>query len=457
MDWKTLQNPTFQVLCSVISRDDRPPPLQIRSFTSDSYKAIKERERKTSGRREQNNTEQRSSVWRKEDTGAPAGAAAAQEITRMDSCPHDVMSTTHSGGSGREPLIVQDGGRTQEDDELQHRLSSPGAVPISPLKDLSSGEIQCLAAPASLAMSPKARDSDSEVCTDAEQEWGVCHNRVPVPRTTSLEDVHMITADEDDASTFDQQPHVQTRNDTGLAVESFLYPTPTDSSPGGRSDPCEQLIESRGTRSPSPVSLEPNSALVVAAAAGFECLSSTHVADGALTYQAKSERASWTDCTSTPISAWTSGQDEQLLHLRDIAQLNWRNIVSYFPGMTVDAIKGRYKHLNGSRVTCQTVGAKAKPRVQMRQRTTYLTPSTPQKAAKKCRASSRTEPRKQPMSTLSKHHGTPPHQHVTKRAESTKYVASLAGATYEDVCQRTSRCGRPIRHPFRHRRSEGYL
>ena len=478
MDWKTLQGPTFQVLHLVTSRDDRPPPLQIRSFTSDSYKAIKERERKKSGRREQNNTEQRSSVWRKEDTSAPAGAAAAQEITRMDSCPHDVMSTTHSGGSGRESLVVQDGGRTQEDDELQHRLNLPGAVPISPLEDLSSGEIQCLAAPASPAMSPKARGSDSEICTDAEQEWGVCHNGVPVPRTASREDVHMITVDEDDAGTFDQQPHVQIRNDTGLAVESFSYPTATDSSAGGRSDPCEQLIESRGTRSPSPVSLEPNSALVVAAAAGFECLSSTHVADGALaevmsdgqshtvgvartvgslTHRAKFERASWTDCTSTPISACTSGQDEQLLHLRDVAQLNWRNIVSYFPGMTVDAIKGRYKHLNGSRVTCQTVGAKAKPRVQMRQRTTYLAPSTPQKAAKKCRAPSRTEPRKQPMSILSKHHGTPPHRHVTKRAKPTKYVASLAGATHEDVCQHTSRCGRPIRHPFRHRPSDGYV
>ena len=74
MDWKSLRNPTFQVLYSVISHDDRPPPLQIRSFASESYKAIKERERRNSVRREENNTEQRSTIWKKEDTCASADA-----------------------------------------------------------------------------------------------------------------------------------------------------------------------------------------------------------------------------------------------------------------------------------------------------------------------------------------------------------------------------------------------
>jgi hypothetical protein len=68
MDCKTFQNPTFQVLYSGIFRDDHPPPLQIRHFTSDSYEAIKKRERKKSGRRQQNIIEQRSSVWNKGDT-----------------------------------------------------------------------------------------------------------------------------------------------------------------------------------------------------------------------------------------------------------------------------------------------------------------------------------------------------------------------------------------------------
>ena len=274
----------------------------------------------------------------------------------MDSCPHDVLSTTHSGGSWKEPLVVRSSRGTQEEDGLQHRLSLPGAVPIRPLVDLSSGDIQCLAAPASPTMSPKARGSDSEVCTDAEQEWDICHTGVPLPRTASSEDVNIITANEDDAGTFNQQPHIQARNDIGLAVESFSHRTPTDSSAKGRSDPCEQLIESRGTSSPGRVSLEPNPAPVGADTAGLGWPSSTQVADAALakalpdepshtvgvartiephTRRARSERDGSIDCRSTRQRAWTSGQDEQLLHLRDIAQLNWRNTVNYFPEMTL--------------------------------------------------------------------------------------------------------------------------
>ena len=465
MDWKT-QNPTFQVLYSVISRDDRPPPLQIRSFTSDSYEAIKERERKKSARREQNNTEQRSNAWRKKDTGASAEAAAMQEVTQIDSRP------AHSGGSGTEPLVIQ------EDDKLQHRFSSPSVASISPLEYPPSGGIKCLPAPTSQATSPQACGSESVVCAGAEQEWEICHNGVPDPRTASPGDVHMITADGDNAATVDQQLHIRTRNDAQLAVENFPYLRPTDSSAGGRSDPCEQLMESRGTRSPSPVSLEPDSAPVVAAVAVLQCLSSTFVANGALTeampdgqnqpvgvartvgsltHRARSKRASWIDCRSTHQSAWTSGQDEQLLHLRDIAQLNWRNIVSYFPGVTLDAVKARYTYLNEFRVKSQTVDVEPKPRVQMRKRTTCLASLTPLKVVKKCPDPSWTKPRKQPISILSEHCGTPPRQRVIKQAKPTKYTASLVATTHEDVCQRNSRCGRPIRHPFRHRPNEGYV
>jgi hypothetical protein len=65
----------------------------------------------------------------------------------MDSGPYNVVSATHPGGSGTEPPVIQDSGSTQEDDEAQYRLSSPGAVPISPHDEPYSGEIQCLAPP----------------------------------------------------------------------------------------------------------------------------------------------------------------------------------------------------------------------------------------------------------------------------------------------------------------------
>ncbi|KXL45210.1 MAG: hypothetical protein FE78DRAFT_31953, partial [Acidomyces sp. 'richmondensis'] len=234
MDWKDLQNPTFQVLYPVISHNERLPPLQIRAFTSYSYQAIRERERKKSGQREKNSIEQRSSVW-KGNTGTSTSAVPMQEVTRTYFPPHDIVSSTHLGGSVTELLVVQDGGRTQRDDELQHGLSSTSAARSSPLDHPSGGEIQCLAAPNSPIMSPKARCSDSNVRTSLDQEWETSYSRDPDPRTASLDGGHLITTGGDDASTFVQQPHIRVRNDMGSAVESSSHPTTADSSAGGRS------------------------------------------------------------------------------------------------------------------------------------------------------------------------------------------------------------------------------
>ena len=118
MDWKTFQNPTFQILYSSISCNDRPPPLQIRSFTSDCYEAIKERERKNNSRREQNKAEQCSCAWKEEDTDASANAAVMLELIGMGSEPQAVMSATNSGCSKTEPLVIRDNGSAHKDYEL---------------------------------------------------------------------------------------------------------------------------------------------------------------------------------------------------------------------------------------------------------------------------------------------------------------------------------------------------
>lgn len=374
MDWKTFQNHTIQVLHSRNSRDDLPPPLQIRSFTSDCYEAIKKRERKKNYRREQNKAVQWSSAWRREDTGVFTGVAVMQEMVKIGSGPHDIVSATHLGGPKTEPLVIGENGSIHEDHELQHRPSLPGVVCIGPHEDQSSGKIQPPAEPASPAISPQARVSDLEL--DRE----ICGNRVLDPRSAFLDDVRMITSDGNDACTNDQQQYVSVRNEAQLRVESPSYATPADSSAGGSFELREQLIESHDTRPLDQASPEANSALVRADTTDLEQLLSTLVADGASaaalpdgpwhtvdvprtigsrTRRAGSEQPGSTDCKSTPHSVWTSGQDEQLLHLRDIAQLNWRNIVSYFPEMTLDAVKGRHKHLN---VTRQTVGDGSQPR-----------------------------------------------------------------------------------------------
>ena len=251
MDWKT-QNPTFQVLYSIIPRDDRPPPLQIRSFTSDSYEAIKKRERKKSDRREQSNTEQQGNARKKEDTGVSASAVAMQEVMGTNSGPFNVKSATHSRGGETETLVNQDGGRAQGDGEFPRKFCLPGAAPISGPEDPSCGEIQFLAVPASPAMSPVACDSVPEVYVGAEQEWEIYRTRVPNPHLTSPDDVYMVTVDREDTAKFDQQPCIWTWK---AAVERPSYPTPADSSSGVHPDPCEQLIENFCPRSPRPISL----------------------------------------------------------------------------------------------------------------------------------------------------------------------------------------------------------
>ena len=289
----------------------------------------------------------------------------------------------------------------------------------------------------------------------------------------------MIIADGDDAGTSVRQPEIRIRNDKELAVEASSYPTPADSNAARcRSDSCEQLTESHGTRSRGLVSLESNSEHMTAAATCRKCLSSRQVADEALAKvlsdgpsyavgvtctvgpricQARSEQNGGIESKTTSQSLCRSEQDEHLLHLHDTAQLNWRNIVNYFPGMTLDVVKGRYKHLNECRMICQVVDDEPKSRAHVRRRTTYLAASTSQKAAKKCRALSRPKSRGQPISILAEHHPPPHRRHVTKQANNAEDVALLAGPTYEDACRQTSRSGRTIRHTFRHRLSEGYL
>lgn len=245
----------------------------------------------------------------------------------------------------------------------------------------------------------------------AEQEWEMRGNQVLDPRAASLDNDHMITAN---SGIFDQQPRIRTQTDAEATAESLMYPTSADSSARGWSGVCEQLIESRDIRSCSPVSFRPSLVPAVTAATDLGSPLSTHVADtalseimpaepsyetrvpgslGLLTHVARLGQARWKDYEPALLKDWTSEQDEQLLHVRDTAQLTWKKIVSYFPGITLNAVKGRYKHLNRSKMTFKTLANVTHEPVQMRKRSSYLTTSTPRRAVKKCRASSRIESR----------------------------------------------------------------
>jgi hypothetical protein len=67
-------------------------------------------------------------------------------------------------------------------------------------------------------MSSNARGSDSEVRISTEQECEMVYNGDPDLHASSLNDGNLIIVGGDDVGTFDQQPHIRTRNDTGLAV-----------------------------------------------------------------------------------------------------------------------------------------------------------------------------------------------------------------------------------------------
>ena len=378
----------------------------------------------------------------------------------MESGPQYVISASDSGDSQRDLLVVRGNCKTQLDNEFQHKLISPSTGSISPLESPSSDGVQCLTSSPSLAMSSIARGSNSEVLTGLQHGWELFHDRDPDARAPFPQGVHMITADGDDASTSVQQPEFRTRNDLQLAVETSSCPTPADSNAtaGFRSDSYEQLTKSHGTQSPNLVPPQSNSGLIVAAATRLKCLSNEHVADKAFakilpdepsytsgvaltirprTSQAESQRNGSIERKSRPKSPWTSEQDELLLHLRDTAQLNWRSIVSYFPGVTLSAVKSRYKHLNECRVPCQIVGIEPKSRVSVRRRTTHLAASTSQKAAKKCRTPSRAKSRRQPVSILAGRHSTPHRRDVIKHANNAKYGALVL------VCLAWRRTQRP--------------
>ena len=259
----------------------------------------------------------------------------------------------------------------------------------------------------------------------------------------------------------------------------FLFFLPANSNDDGySSNLCEQPAKSHGIRSPSPKSLESHPEHIVVAVAGLKYLSNKIVTDEAFakvlvdgsnqtigdagtvgphSCKAGQERTGSIECKSTPQSLWSGEQDEHLLHLRDTAQLKWMDIASYFPGMTLDAVKGRYRHLDECRIIGPVKGDEPKSGAQRRKRTTYPTASTTQNTAKICRVPTMAKSCRRPTSTFVEHHSTPSRRYVIKQLSHAEDGALLAALIHEDASQRTSRCGRLVRHPFRHRPSEGYV
>ena len=468
MDWKTLERTAFQVLWCSTSVEKRPAPLQIRPFTSDSYKAIKERERRKSCRRVTANI--RSEAESHEAPTQPSHSAPRPQTSDMHFLASDFVSTSYSGAFQEGQVVTPDQHNTQPDSFYNDQLSSPGAVSDRVVEGRPSGEDELSTPFPTTAISIDACDSDS--APKIGPEHGSERNVDEISdRDAPFYDYDHTITNCDDVDIFPQRSNIRTCCDTEVQTATSRSWSAEVHGRRYRIASAKQLAECHGTGSPS---LKPlNSTLHVAMPwASLKSLSTEHTSDvsvatmsfdepsheaGVVPSQEKSEQNGSTEQNYTPPRPWARDKDELLLHLRNTAQLNWASLLTYFPGMPLGAVKRRYKHLNTDRETRRGVADEPKSQVQRQRPSVGYGVSLYLHERKKDRMSSTAKYRRQPASDVSEPNGIPCHRRAVGRLNNTESVKMLANSTPEDASRRTSRSGRLIRHPFRHRLSEGYL
>ena len=441
----------------------------MRPFTSDSYKAIKDRERRKSWRRVHTNTYQHPKA---KSLAAPTQrfhSTTGLQTTDTHFLASDI-STSHSGTFQEDQAMTQDQNKSQTDIFCKDTLNSPGTVSDHSFESRPSGADELSTPSRTTAISIDACGSDSAVKIGVEHGTERKVGQISDHDAPIYENDHIIT-DRDDEDMFSQRSTSRTCCDTKVrAVTSS--PWPADGH-GSRCRPAsgEQLAECFSTRSPN---LEPldSTTDVATPVISLRCLPTKHTSDvslatfsvdeinhaasvaGMRSYrsQAESGRNGSSECNPRPPNSWTRERDDLLLHLRNTAQLNWGYVLTYFPGTTLGAVKSRLKHLNRCQVDRQAVGNELKSRVQRRRPNTCRGVSSRVIERKKLLASSTAKSLKDTVSNVAKSTGLECHRHVTKRVNAEKWTT-----TPDDIYQRTSRSGRAIRHPFRHRPCEGYF
>ena len=203
VDWQTVLYPAFPVLWCSISHDDRPAPLQIRPFTSDSHRIIKERERKKKRRQINTKSEQWSEAQNKDVLSESASLDTV--LPPADSGRSDGISVLDSGDLQRPLPVLQDDCRTQLNDDFQPKLASLSAASMSLLEGQSEGEFQCLPL-ATSAFSPNPLDlAYSEITTGTELGCETLREAGLDPSITSTVELRGIPSDDDTATSI-QQP-----------------------------------------------------------------------------------------------------------------------------------------------------------------------------------------------------------------------------------------------------------
>ncbi len=264
MDWQKGGYQSFQIMWSTKPHNDCVPPLQVRSFTSDSYRAIKERERKRCQQKKAASKQWRTiphSEVRRESTLLDAAVDVLWRGTELD---EDIyMSDSRS----LQP-VAQEDCRVQSDGGTQQNLHRPSAQPTCLVEVDCEGITRYLDASTSSASPPIALGPTlAELITDTEQGSDSSQAMDPEQSSASAYEVDMIVPNDIDTPV--EEPGSAVLNETALASPTPSYPTPTHSYVAGcNTEPCEQTMQDGDSASPRPASPQPKTVQVLTAATG---------------------------------------------------------------------------------------------------------------------------------------------------------------------------------------------
>ena len=284
----------------------------MRSFTSDSYRALKEREPKR--------CQQRKAVskkWNKTQCGdIPdefASSGTALEMPRGSEWNNSICISKPT--SSREPSAVREDAQVQPDDPLRR---------LRPLSNSSStvvgipSEAVAWSLPDDVSNTmPRSRleAAGSEVVLSKELDCEILEE-VNVGRSaTPADELDTIIPDDADASV--EQPGKGCLNEFDFVCQAPC-PKPLSSN---NSEPCERQTLGDHTAPANPVGLKPNPEHVLAAA--MNPRRNEPILAGALpvTQYRVGPGRKGQNFKSTSQTSWTTDLDEHLLHLRHFTQL----------------------------------------------------------------------------------------------------------------------------------------
>ena len=213
LDWKTLQLTAFKVQQYSTSAEKRPAPLQMRPFTSESYEAIKERERRKRCPKMNTHASRGPYAQTTEDVAKTVQPAPALETSRLHFAAGEVAPASHSEDLQSEESVIPDYGIKHGEDDFQHKSRLLGAPSVSTFEGRSGGGVSHPTSLASPAMSP-----DTRLELESEQ-FNTPH---PNDRTSPLCDVQMISSHGDEGHGPLQQPRTGGNVDPELCITSSL-------------------------------------------------------------------------------------------------------------------------------------------------------------------------------------------------------------------------------------------